>query len=120
MNVQKERLKSGQCDQVIATLESSLAAEEVLEENAPVRRAHRYLSNRKEQLNYALALSKKLPIGSGLIESAHKHVIQHRLKIPEAAWSIQNAEAMVQARAFRANGFWQDYWRKQRDAKAAA
>jgi hypothetical protein len=120
MNVQKERLKSGQCDQVIATLESSLEAEEVLEENAPVRRAHRYLSNRKEQLNYALALSKKLPIGSGLIESAHKHVIQHRLKIPGAAWSIQNAEAMVQARAFRANGFWQDYWRKQRDAKAAA
>ena len=120
MNVQKERLKSGQCDPVIAALESSLEAEDVLEENAPVRRAHRYLSKRKEQLNYALALSKELPIGFGLIESAHKHVIQQRLKLPGAAWSIQHAEAMVQARAFRANGFWEDYWTKQRDDKVAA
>lgn len=120
MNTQKELLKSGRADQVIATLQGSLEREDVPEENAPVRKAHRYLSNRKEQLNYDLAIAKALPIGSGLIESAHKHVIQYRLKLPGAAWSIKNAEAMIQARAFRANGFWDSYWRKQRDIKAAA
>jgi hypothetical protein len=120
MTTQKELLKSGQVHQVIATLEASLEPEDVADENAPVRKAHLYLSKRKEQLNYDLAITKELPIGSGLIESAHKHVIQYRLKLPGAAWSIKNAEVMIQARAFRANGFWDSYWRKQRDLKTAA
>ena len=120
MNTQKALLKSGQAHQVIATLEASLEPEDIADENAPVRKAHRYLSNRKEQLSYDLAIAKELPIGSGLIESAHKHVIQYRMKLPGAAWSIKNAEAIIQARAFRANGFWDSYWRKQRDMKTAA
>ena len=120
MNTQKELLKSGQAHRVIATLEDFLEPEDVLDENAPVRKAHRYLSNRQEQLNYDLAIAKKLPIGSGLIESAHKHVIQSRMKLPGAAWSIKNAEAIVQARAFRANGFWDSYWKKHKDMKTAA
>ena len=48
----------------------------------PVRACLRYLSNRPHQLDYKGALEKGLPIGSGEIESAHRYVIQQRLKLP--------------------------------------
>jgi hypothetical protein len=71
--------------QVIATLGEHREPAEVAEENAPVRAAHRYLSNRADTLDYGAALQAGLPIGSGLIESGHKHVLQARLKLPGAA-----------------------------------
>jgi hypothetical protein len=60
--------------------------DEESEENAPVRNAHRYLSKRSGQLDYKTALVKGLPVGSGLIESGHRHVLQARLKILGAWW----------------------------------
>ena len=90
------------------------------DEEAPVRKAYRYLSNREEQLDYQSAPDQELPIGSGLIESAHKHVIQARMKIPGAAWSIENAESIIRARAFRASGYWKDYWKPQMNSEMAA
>jgi hypothetical protein len=68
------------------------------------------MKNRTDSLDYKQAIDEQLPIGSGLIESGHKHVLQSRMKIPGASWSINNAENMIQSRAFRANGFWVQYW----------
>ena len=53
-----------------------------------------------------------LPIGSGEIESAHRYVIQIRLKIAGAWWKIENAEKMLALRVMRANGDWEKYWGK--------
>ncbi len=75
--------------------------------DAPVRACHRYLRNRPEQFDYPKALQAGLPIGSGEIESAHRHVIQQRLKIPGAWWKIDNADKML---ALRANRNWENYW----------
>jgi len=36
-----------------------------------------------------------LPIGSGEVESAHRYVIQERLKLPGAWWAHPNAQAML-------------------------
>ena len=65
-----------------------------------------------DALDYKQALEESLPIGSGLIESGHKHVLQARMKLPGAAWKIENAENMVRARALRANNQWDQYWQK--------
>lgn len=78
----------------------------------PVEKAHRYLTERRGQLNYAQARKEGLPIGSGEIESAHRHLIQPRLKIP-GAWQKQNAELMLNLRAARANGLWAQSWAPQ-------
>lgn len=110
MKTQKKRLKAGRAGVVIKELQKHLEAESTAEENAPVRKAFRYLNNRQDALDYQRALEEKLPIGSGLIESGHKHVLQARMKIPGAAWSIHNAENVVRARAFRANKLWPSYW----------
>lgn len=116
MTTQKKRLKTGHAQRVIDELYQHLEPEHVEDKEAPVRRAYRYLTNRNEHLEYQQAIANKLPIGSGLIESGHKHVIQARMKIPGASWNIQNAENMLQARAFRANGKWGTYWNKLREA----
>lgn len=81
----------------------------------PVRDAHRYLTQRREHLDYAGALREGLPIGSGEVESGHRHVIQKRLKLAGAWWKETNAQAMLTLRASRANGLWDSYWQSQRN-----
>lgn len=112
MNIQKKRLKAGRARVVIKELQQHLEPESTPEANAPVRKAFRYLDNRRDALAYQEALENGLPIGSGLIESGHKHVLQARMKLPGAAWCIHNAEFFVRARAFRANKLWPSYWKQ--------
>lgn len=76
----------------------------------PVRAAHRYLDQRRGQLDYASARAQGLDIGSGEIESGHRHVVQHRLKLAGSWWKEPNAEAMLGLRVARANQLWHRYW----------
>ena len=69
------------------------------------------MSARWEQLDYAGARAAGLPIGSGEIESGHRHVIQQRLKLAGCWWKEPNAEAMLGLRAARANQLWNAYWK---------
>lgn len=52
LKTQKERLKENQYMRVIERLEGYLEADEVVNEKAPVRACHRYLSHRINQLDY--------------------------------------------------------------------
>lgn len=51
-------------------------------------------------------------LGSGEIESAHRYVIQKRLKLPGAWWLEEHAETMLALRTHRANHDWANYWKK--------
>lgn len=93
---------------VLETLETHF--EPLEQEETPVRGVHQYIHKRKDNLDYAGARADGLPIGSGEIESGHRHVIQHRLKIAGAWWTLQNTEAMLQLRTTRANNDWSQYW----------
>lgn len=110
---QKRQLLEGDLEALFKELKAHLESDELSDADAPVRRAYRYLQNRMDALDYKQSLEQNLPIGSGLIESGHKHVLQARMKIPGAAWKIENAEHMVRARAFRANNKWDQYWDKK-------
>ncbi len=77
---------------------------------------HRYLSNRTNQLDYKTAIDAELPIGSGEIESAHRYVIQERLKLSKAWWKAANADSMLALRKVRANNGWNKYWEKAKVA----
>ena len=48
--------------------------------------------------------------GSGEIESAHRYIVQKRLKLPGAWWHAANADSMLALRVNRANGEWAHYW----------
>lgn len=107
---QKQRLRHNHRAALIAELAGRREPAELPDEDAPVRLAHRYLSYRSDSLDYASAIAAGLPIGSGLIESGQRHILQRRLKLPGAAWSRPNAEAIAHACAIRANGLWDAYW----------
>jgi hypothetical protein len=51
-----------------------------------------------------------LPIGSGEMESAHRYVIQRRLRIAGAWWTTENLSKMLALRVVGANRDWEDYW----------
>ena len=107
---QKDRLKTQRLDSVLSELQAHLEVPQTAEEDAPVRQCWRYLSQRLDQLDYAGAIEQGLPIGSGEIESAHRYLIQKRLKLPGSWWKAANAEHMLSLRVNRANGEWRGYW----------
>lgn len=113
LDEQKQRLKTRCADAVLATLAPHREAPHLADENAPVRRCHRYLSHRLHQLDYQHAIAGGLPIGSGEIESAHRYIVQARLKRPGAWWRAANAEHMLALRLNRANRQWLAYWARQ-------
>jgi hypothetical protein len=107
---QQSRLKRGALAKVIDALAEYLEPPGTPEELTPVSDAHRYLTNRTDCLDYPRALRLRLPIGSGMIESGHRHVLQARLKKAGAAWLIINADRIANLRVLRANGQWLNLW----------
>ena len=97
-------------------LDVFLEADTIESQNAPVRACHRYIKNRPHQLDYKAALDQGLPIGSGEIESAHRYIIQQRLKLPGAWRGPDNVDSMLALRIIRANNKWDQYWNQQRQA----
>lgn len=116
MDEQKEKLKTGKLNEVITELAGHLESDRTPSGKDPVRACHRYITNRPEQFEYSKAIASDLPIGSGEVESAHRYVIQKRLKLPGASWERENAKAMLKLRTLRANHLWDCYWQ---DKKAA-
>jgi len=109
---QKERMKQSQHQKVLLALRPYLELAETEEAQAPVRACYRYISNRPLQLDYKRAQEQELPIGSGEIESAHRYVLQERLKIAGAWWDSQNAKDMIALRVCRVNQHWDEYWKQ--------
>lgn len=107
---QQRRLKRGAVPNVMAALAEHLEPEATPDEEAPVRGGHRYLTNRLDALDYPGALALGLPIGSGMIESGHRHVLQARLKKAGTAWLSEHADQIAHLRVLRANKQWLSFW----------
>ena len=107
---QQAQLKVGHVAEVEAGLVPYLEAPEAADALAPVRSCYRYLTNRPGQFEYQRALAADLPIGSGEIETAHRYVLQQRLKLAGAWWKEETAAAMLALHTLRANREWHQYW----------
>jgi hypothetical protein len=105
---QQGRLLNEQVPKILRSLEQHQEAPTAVE--TPVADAYRYLRERREHLHYAWARQQELPIGSGEIESGHRHVVQDRLKLAGAWWKETHIEPMLNLRVARANGWWKTYW----------
>jgi hypothetical protein len=69
-----------------------------------------YLLNHKKMMRYDLYLAAGMPIGTGVIEGACRHLINDRMDITGARWGLDGAEAVLQARALRISGDMDAYW----------
>lgn len=59
----------------------------------------RYYRNNQQRMKYALFREHRFPIGSGAVESAHRHILQCRMKRAGQHWALPNARRMAHLRA---------------------
>lgn len=81
------------------------------QERKPVDACARYLLNNAKYLRYDRYLKAGLPIATGVIEGACRHLIFDRMDITGARWSLTGAEAVLRLRSLYISGDWHEYWR---------
>lgn len=71
-----------------------------------------YLRKRTAQMQYPTFLKEGWPIGSGMVESANKSVVQARLKGTGMRWQRKNVNAMLTLRNAACSARWQADWQE--------
>jgi hypothetical protein len=69
-----------------------------------------YLEARRPQVAYATFQAQGYPIGSGMVESANKLVVEARLKGAGMHWARPNVNPMVALRATACSDRWAAHW----------
>ena len=114
------KLLTSPVDNVIADIQRSVAQRGLNgKQRKPVDACLKYFGRRKSMMNYPTFLARGLPIATGVIEGACRHLIQDRLGITGARWGLQGAEAVLKLRALQTSGDWNDYWRFHEQQEAA-
>ena len=78
---------------------------------AAVDKCADYLLNYQQYLHYDEYLRDGLPIASGVIEGACRHLVKDRMDLSGAHWSLNGAEAILKLRALKASGDLTPYWK---------
>lgn len=99
----------GKAKQVAAAMRRS-ATRQGKEKREGVEACANYLHNNADFMHYDDYLARGLPIGTGVIEGACRHLVKDRMDITGARWSLAGAEAVLRLRSLRASGDWDDYW----------
>ncbi len=79
------------------------------EQREPVDASARYLLNHQQYMRYDRYLAAGLPIGTGVIKGACRHLVCDRMD-GAARWSLKGAEAVLRLRALRSSGDFEQYW----------
>jgi hypothetical protein len=75
-----------------------------------IRKTLHYLTAKQPWMDYPRALAEGWPIATGVIEGACRHLVQDRMGITGARWSLDGAQAMLWLRAINASGDTDAYW----------
>jgi hypothetical protein len=70
------------------------------------QRINKYINDNRYRMHYNEYQKNKYSIGSGAIESAHKTVIQRRMKLAGQRWSMKGAQHMLDLRSVSMSGHW--------------
>ena len=76
-----------------------------------VNKCSGYLGKYFALLDYDQYLSQGLPIATGVIEGACRHLVKDRMELSGARWRLQSAEAVLEIRAPRSSGDLESYCR---------
>lgn len=90
-----------------------LPAEEVEQEG--VREHLNYLRKREALMQYPRFQQQGWPIGSGMVESANKLVVQARLKGAGMHWKVTHVNPLLALRNAVCNDRWQECWHQARE-----
>ena len=102
--VKKQRLllRHGNHNEVIETIKSVCKGTR----NNLLKRERNYFIKNTSRMNYGEVAEKKMPIGSGAIESTIRRVINLRLKGPCIFLHEDSADEMIMLRSYYKSGRW--------------
>ena len=83
-----------------------IAAISALSDTTEKQQLLAYYKQNEHRMQYHVFKAKGLQIGSGAIESAHKDVLQQRLKLSGQRWTTQGLKQMAQLRVVYKSGKW--------------
>ena len=99
------------CREVAAGIRQSAAKRGLTKkEGKAAENCARYLLNHKEYLRYDEYLAQGYPIASGVIEGTCRHLINDRLDLTGARWSLAGAESVLKLRSLWASKDLDAYW----------
>lgn len=76
----------------------------------PVDTCAAYLLNHAPYLRYDRYLAQGLPVATGVIEGACRHLVKDRMDVTGARWSLAGAEAVLKLRALKSSHDFEEYW----------
>ena len=85
---------------------------ETMEQEAVIESGLSYLSRRQEMIDYPHFRAQGYPIGSGSVESSHKHVVHKRLKGAGMRWAEHHVDPLLALRNLIANDRWDEGWQE--------
>jgi hypothetical protein len=105
-------LKHGNPDRVLQALRALPMARAPQPSEARAVQAHalQYLDARRVQMDYRQFQAAGYPIGSGIVESANKLVVEARLKGSGMHWARANVNPLVALRGILCSGRWAACW----------
>lgn len=99
------RILQGQAIDVAAKMKQSATKRKLSKKKrAAVDKCANYLHKYSEMLRYDEYLKRGLPIATGVIEGACRHLVKDRMDITGARWALQGAEAILRLRSLQASG----------------
>lgn len=102
----------GKCVDVAAGMRRSATLRDLPQKDRePVDVCADYLLKYQDYLRYDEFLAAGLPIATGVIEGACRHLVQDRMGITGARWGLEGAEAVLRLRALHVSGDFDAYWR---------
>jgi hypothetical protein len=106
----EEHMWEGRIHRLLETLDATRKNLRSPAKRQGIKDLQTYIENHKEQMAYDRFRAMGLDIGSGLIESACKTVVQQRLKLAGARWKPQHAQRILSLRVCHLNGLWNTFW----------
>ncbi len=104
LDLQKELLFDNQVLEVIQNIRNVRSIKKEVKEVK--NNAINYYLENEDRMMYKTFREKGLLIGSGPIESAHRNIIQQRLKLSGQKWSISGAQSIINLRCYEQSGEW--------------
>ena len=109
-----DRLKlllEGKVSTVVAGMRRSATFRSMsAEQRKPIEKAANYLLKRKHMMLYPEMLALGAPIASGVIEGTCRSLVNDRMDLTGARWSVLGAEAVLRLRSILRSGDWDEYW----------
>ena len=116
----KNLLFSGSIDELVMKVKTEF---KLRSSSKAIKKLNSYFLKNRDRMKYQEFENRKVPIGSGAIESAIRRVINLRLKAPGSFWNLEFAEKMIYLRAQLLYGRWgnlvKNYMKEFRQLAAA-